>query len=175
MDQTGVSEGIGGIVTDCDSEEGAAAKYGIVNVRQKYIQGDSSAIAATTAAHFTGGKGFGRAVNSTIGLSSQPFAGAPEGATVRRYQISLGLGLFTQDKLIPTKFMASQLAIELTLEQNAGCIFVSDAGPNATVTPTYAIGNVNLIPEILNFDASYDSTFLQGLRTNGIPIKFSSW
>jgi len=32
----------------------------------------------------------------------------------RRYQVQLALGLMTQEKLIPTKYMASQLAIELS-------------------------------------------------------------
>jgi len=57
-------------------------------------------------------------------------------------------------RLLPTKFMASQLAIELTLENPDACIFVqtvSGSGAN----PTYGVGNINLIPEILEFDASY--------------------
>jgi hypothetical protein len=32
-----------------------------------------------------------------------------------------------------------------------------------------------LIPEILEFDASYDAMFLMGLQQGGVPIKFSSW
>lgn len=40
---------------------------------------------------------------------------------------------------------------------------------------TYAVSNVNLIPEILEFDASYDTAFLQGLQNGGVPLKFSSW
>ena len=40
----------------------------------------------------------------------------------RRYQVQLALGLMTQEKLIPTKYMASQLAIELTLVL---CIFLT--------------------------------------------------
>lgn len=71
--------------------------------------------------------------------------------------------------------MASQLAIELTLENAAACIFASAGSSGAGTAPTYAMGNVNLIPEILEFDASYDSMFLAGLRDGGVPIKFSSW
>lgn len=69
--------------------------------------------------------------------------------------------------------MASQLAIEITLEQPQACLFVPSANvvtavafvPTVqnlgwvntplTTAPTYAVGNVNLIPEILQFDASY--------------------
>lgn len=78
--------------------------------------------------------------------------------------------------------MASQLAIELTLEQATGCIFsppgttaVTPAFPigaavtyTSSTTPTYGVGNVNLIPEIMQFDASYDEMFLQGLRDGGV-------
>jgi hypothetical protein len=34
---------------------------------------------------------------------------------------------------------------------------------------------VNLIPEQLDFDSSYDAGFLMGLQDSGVPIKFSSW
>jgi hypothetical protein len=107
---------------------------------------------------------------------------SPPTATAR-YQIQLPLGLFTQGKLIPVKFMASQLAIELTLAQPASCMM---ANPNSawksaqsrdlpTGTPTYSISNVNLIPEILEFDSLYDEHFLQGLQTGGMPLQFSTW
>lgn len=39
----------------------------------------------------------------------------------------------------------------------------------------YCVSNVNLIPEILEFDASYDTAFLQGLQNGGVPLKFCSW
>ena len=92
----------------------------------------------------------------------------------RRYQVNLACGLLTQDKLLPVKFMASQLAIELTLEQAASCIFAIQGNATGT-TPTYAVSNVTLIPEILEFDASYDAMFLRGLQEGGVPIKFCSW
>jgi len=95
--------------------------------------------------------------------------------------------------------MASQLAIELTLEQAQGCIFTppstvtgfTSTAPAFTIpppiaangfvigapqtytsstTPTYGVGNVNLIPEIMQFDASYDEMFLQGLRDGGVYV-----
>lgn len=94
----------------------------------------------------------------------------------RRYQVNFALGLFTQDKLIPTKWMASQLAIEITLEQPQACIISFEGASQTSVpTPTYTVGNINLIPEILEFDASYDAMFLKGLREGGVPLKFSSW
>jgi hypothetical protein len=99
------------------------------------------------------------------------------------------LGVFQQEKLIPTKFMASQLSIEITLENANACMYYRQSEPwtapqNAletgfgtppTTPPTYLVRNVNLLPEILEFDASYDETFLRGLQTGGVPIKFCTW
>jgi len=148
IDQTSIAEGIGGVITSPNGDNSAS---GLVSVRQAYIQGDDQ---TTTT-------GFG-----TVRT------------TQRRYQVNLALGLFTQSKLIPTKFMASQLAIEITLAQATDCLIaVCAAGttkPSGT-DPTYGVFNVNLIPEILEFDASYDAMFLKGLREGGVPIKFSSW
>ena len=167
MDQTSITDGVGGYVMGCDGQ----GVPGLVNVRQRYIQGIMS-----------GGTGAGTAMTAGNNYGSCPqFSTLPSGVptpaglwTCRRYQVNLALGLFTQDKLIPTKFMASQLAIELTLDQAANCIF-APRSVSATGAPTYAVANVNLIPEILQFDASYDAMFLQGLRDGGVPLKFSSW
>lgn len=79
--------------------------------------------------------------------------------------------------------MASQLAIEITLEQARGCIFQPLAGLGTDFRPegveifypTYFVTDVNLIPEVLEFDGSYDDMFLQGLQSGGVPIKFASW
>lgn len=71
--------------------------------------------------------------------------------------------------------MASALAIELTLEEAARCLYVTSTfnalGGTAAYSgsaPTYTVGNVNLIPEVIQFDASYDAMFLKGLRENGV-------
>ena len=162
MDQTSIAEGIGGITISNDANN-PVTTHGVVNVRQRYIQG-MCINQTTTGTNFTAGKQWGAVPSGTAA------------GITRRYQINFALGLFTQDKLIPTKFMASQLAIELSLEQPAACIYVpQNTLSTVTGSPTYAVGNVNLIPEILEFDASYDSMFLAGLRDGGVPIKFSSW
>ena len=170
MDQTSVSEGIGGVTLATDSS--SSPYFGVANTRNKYIHGISTAGVGST--NFTAGAGF-----SVVPQGSDVPSGITGNGSLgitRRYQVNFALGLFTQDKLIPTKFMASQLAIEITLEQANACIYVN---PSSTTTvtgsPTYGVGNVNLIPEILEFDASYDSMFLAGLRDGGVPIKFSSW
>jgi hypothetical protein len=95
---------------------------------------------------------------------------------IRRYQISLPLGLFTQGKLIPTKWMASQLAIEVTLASVAECMMhCSNEATTVVGAPSYSIGNVVMIPEILEFDASYDKMFLDGLNGGGVPIQLSTF
>ena len=146
------------------------SNLGLVNVRQSLIQGIS------TNAALEGD--FGYVPSQIIGVGGAPSSLA---ASVRRYQVQFLLGLFTQDKLIPTKFMASQLAIEITLATPAQCLMIDLLPPTLSATATdysnggYSIFNVNLIPEILEFDSSYDAMFLRGLREGGVPIKFSSW
>lgn len=166
MDQSTISEGIGGITMGAD----ANGFPGLVNVRQKYIQGYG--INGIVTSETLKGKSSGVVPNGVVAT------GVPAGTTTttRRYQIQLGTGLFTQEKLIPTKFMASQLAIEITLEQAQNCIYIQNAGTGTQgFAPSYWVTEVNLIPEVLEFDGSYDDMFLQGLTQGGVPIKFSSW
>lgn len=171
MDQTSIAEGIGGVTVAADST--VIPYFGVANTRNKYIQGHSK-VTVGAAANFVGGTSFG-AMPQSLEIPAGVTGNGSPGVT-RRYQVNLALGLFTQDKLIPTKFMASQLAVELTLEQPNACIFANPQATTAiTGSPTYGVGNVNLIPEILEFDASYDSMFLAGLRDGGVPLKFSSW
>lgn len=169
MDQTSIAEGIGGITVAADS----TGAQGVVNVRQKYIQGKSISSTVTGTPFVNGASLSNVPTSSTAAIPAGVTGNGIANAVTRRYQVNFALGLFTQDKLIPTKFMASQLAIEITLEQAAACIFSVSSG--GTASPTYGVGNVNLIPEILEFDASYDSMFLAGLRDGGVPLKFSSW
>lgn len=175
MDQSSISEGVGGYTWGNDSSiVTGTGIQGNLNVRQKFIQGKQVSFPGSLAANSAGG---------TIGFipnsgAAALFSGAPTVTdttpTCRRYQINFALGIMTQDKLIPTKFMASQLAIEMTLEQPTNCIYTIP-GASAAGSPTYAVGNVALIPEILEFDNAYDQGFLKGLSDGGVPIKFSSW
>jgi len=200
-----------------DVTPGVGAKNpGTYNVRQKYIHGIDMNQQITIAAGGAGvntitsydagfstpqcGSGFGLVPNgngSTTQLASISGMGGAlihpniRGSNpIRRYQVQLALGIFNQEKLIPTKFMASQLSIELTLENAAACMYyvpsvgiaqptsvppTTDLGVPSTTPPTYQVTEVNLIPEILEFDASYDESFLKGLQTGGVPIKFSTW
>jgi len=167
FDQVSISEGIGG--TCWGSDNSGTSVQGLMNVRQAYIQGIDNS--ANTGAIATAGTGGGTIPNNQNGTGL-----TTTGTTycTRRYQVNLALGLLTQDKLLPVKFMASQLAIELSLEQAAACIFAQPGGATGAA-PTYGVTNFNMIPEILEFDASYDAMFLRGLQEGGVPIKFSSW
>lgn len=186
FDQSSINEGIGGTVptslsiqsvvptsTTTNTANVAAntvAKFvpGMTNARSAFIQGiDVPQVATTT---------FDRGIVPQGGVINGLTHTGGQSCT-RRYQVQLALGLFTQEKLIPTKFMASQLAIELTLDQPAACIIsVQNLNSQTIVSPaTYSVSNVNLIPEILEFDASYDMMFLKGLQEGGVPLKFSSW
>ena len=177
FDQTSINEGIGGVaqgVTGRVTLAGAVTEGAstLVNVRQTYIQGYDLCYTAASPGH-------GVVPNATLpslvpgaGNNHQILAGNnPQ----RRYQIQFALGLFSQEKLIPTKFMASQLSIELTLANVAECMYLGGGTPTAGGTINYTVKNVNLIPEILEFDASYDESFLRGLQSGGVPIKFSTW
>jgi hypothetical protein len=153
---------LGGYVLDANGGT-ANTFHGNCNVRQKFIQGISPGYTYpgfTNSANFVRGNGFG-----SVGTTDTPpgVTGNGQPGFTRRYQITLPLGLFQQPRLVPLKFMASSLAVELTLEQPAGCIYcppaASMAAQTLTVLPTFGVGNVNLIPEILMFDASYGKCF----------------
>ena len=153
MDQSTIAEGIGGVTFGADAD-GAP---GWINVRQKHIQGWVANNATSTP--ITDGSAW-ESVPNTVNPTGVAIA-----VVTRRYQIQLGTGLFTQEKLIPTKFMASQLAIEMTLEQAQSCIYVqaNSAGTN-TFAPTYWVTEVNLIPEVLEFDGSYGTKLINVRR-----------
>jgi hypothetical protein len=194
LDQTSIADGIGGVVYGCEGfGVGGAPNFprqGMVNIRQAYIQGIDNSVSVAenipTVAAVVGPPAVPEHVSleSVISATTRGkgvgFVPNKSGTTTtRRYQVNLALGLLTQEKLIPTKFMASQLAIEISLEQDAGCIFTQKAprrgdplvSPTTGTPPSYKVKNVNLIPEILEFDASYDAMFLKGLQEGGVPLK----
>ncbi len=191
MDQTSIADGIGGWVAG----HAASGEPGMINVRQHYIQGIDGTNSTAADIPFGMSDGSGPVPNKIAGDGVDP--GSNPYYCSRRYQINLATGLFTQDKLIPTKFMASQFAVELTLAQPKECIYSqvsrADAVDGAVAVipatdpvtyyaafakgtpPTYKVSNINLIPEILEFDASYDQGLMTGLANGGVPIKFATW
>tara|TARA_R110002126_G_scaffold39351_3_gene116854 strand:+ start:496 stop:2085 length:1590 start_codon:yes stop_codon:yes gene_type:complete len=168
VDESSIAEGQGGVVTELD---GSGGYYGQANVRQKMIQSIESGTVPVAASDFFGGTGWGIVPQGT----DRPFAGGNGGTfSTRRYTLPFLLGMFIQDKLIGTKFMASQFAIELTLEEPAATIFAPHAA-GFSASPTYTLGNVVLMPEMLLFDQTFDATFVAGLEDGGVMYKFSSW
>jgi len=157
--------------------------FGLLNTRQAYIQGiEDNFSAAVQSPTFedgwvlTNGSGSGYVPNNNQPGNLPGGINVPATVyTVRRYMVNFALGMFTQDKLIPTKYMASQLAIEITFASPENCIYQPIGVANNTTNPTYMVGNVNLIPEIIEFDDAYDNEFLKGLEGGGVPIKFSTW
>ena len=106
----------------------------------------------------------------TDGIESEVDTGTKRS---RRYQFQLPFGMFQQNKLLPLKWMASQLTIELTLSLLAQCMTCEGTKPADNTR--YIIENLCLDAELLEFDGSYDAAILEGLRGPGLPIKFASW
>jgi hypothetical protein len=201
IDNSCIAQGIGGVISGNGATLGAGGvspgvpTFGLRNVRSSFIQGIDASYSTSyntaafpLAATVITAVGDGSVPNQVALTGFNPTGGVytsisgglvdttTSGYSTRRYQLNLAFGLFTQGKLIPLKFMASQLAIEWTLASPQECIFVAGNNTtNATAPPTYAVGNFNVIPEILEFDASYDAMFLRGLREGGVPIKFATW
>lgn len=157
------------------------AASGLLNTRQSQIQGLESAFFTNTIGTVpddswqeSRGPGSGFVPNS---LAALPGGMTPPTTaySVRRYMVNFALGTFTQDKLIPTKWLASQLAIEITLELSENCIYQPVGFEANTVQPRYMVGNVALIPEIIDFDDKYDQDFLINLEAGGVPLKYSTW
>ena len=153
---------------------------GLVNSRQAQIQGIEGGFVGgigtlpDDSMIETVGAGSGAVPNTQVGLPGG--MNAPTTVySVRRYMVNFALGMFTQDKLIPTKWMASQLAIEITLELAENCIYQPVGFETNGSLPSYAVGNVALIPEIIEFDDVYDNNFLSALESGGVPIKFATW
>jgi hypothetical protein len=176
FDQTSIGQGIAGYSASVEGD-GELANQGYINNRL-YTHGIVNAQNNAT----------GYNQQMTNGIRMYPGGTAVTNGPVttytatRRYQITLPIGLFVQKKLIPQKWMASQLAVELTLATPQDCIIAlpyttpaDDVQLPLIFTPTYTVTNFNMIPEFLNFDQSYDAFFLDGLKKGGIPIQYSSW
>jgi hypothetical protein len=92
-------------------------------------------------------------------------------SVTRTFDIQLLTGLTTLKKLLPLKWMASQLVIELTIAPVVEA-YIS----NLVTPPTITLKNMNMVTELLEFDSSYDLAFFEGLnQPTGVPLKFTSW
>lgn len=172
VDQGSITDGIGNNTVGFSQ----IGQFGVLGTRPNLIQGCAFGRDTTAELDIAVGKGVSgfTGINPSNVLDATPFSWADSAGAVstvttaivtRRYQVQFALGLMTQEKLIPTKYMASQLAIELTLDTPANCI-IADLDPYVAGSPgtagyvdgwqskiNYCVSNVNLIPEILEFDA----------------------
>lgn len=87
----------------------------------------------------------------------------------RTFTLNLFSGLLSQQKLMPVKWMAAQLAIELELNQPYNAFIT---GGSADLQ--YAMTNVSYITELMEFDSTYDASFYTELQM-GVPLKYNSW
>ncbi len=153
-DQVSISEGVGGIKMYPNSVTAATATAVNVafpgNVRLMEIQSgnftnQAAAVNTTFFANATVQQG---AIDSTSAPANRP----------RRYQVQLGLGLFQQQKLLPLKWMAAQLAVEIELcTTTAECAALAAAAGVTITTEAFQLTNLAMICELLEFDGSYDA------------------
>lgn len=87
----------------------------------------------------------------------------------RRFTHKLVDDWWGNKKVLPAKFMAPQLEFELTTAAANECLLGQFPGM------TYVMTDVEYITEFHNYGEMYDSGFIDGLQTTGIPYKFSAW
>ena len=97
-------------------------------------------------------------------------APVPTNSSTRQIILNCMSGILNSKKLFPLKWMAAQFAVEIELNEAARAL-IADKDLNIS----YRLSNVSYISEILDFDSSFDYAFLTGLKSSGVPIKFSSW
>lgn len=123
------------------------------------------------------GQGTGKLLEGTnIGVPDDPTTtNVPTGTTTgllnRRYVIQPMLGLLRCQKLIPLKWMAASLVLELELEDAAEAIICKTSAS----TLNFSLTDISYIAEIMEFDSVYDTAFYAGMQQMGIPMKFTSF
>lgn len=100
-------------------------------------------------------------------------AGVP--SEYRRFNVNLASGLLTSRKLIPLKWMASQLRIEIELAPPHTCFAFQTPTGSPSPAWTYQVEDVAFLAEVIEFDQTYDAAFYKGLQSGGVPIQFASW
>jgi len=102
-------------------------------------------------------------------VGTLPLTAAPVPRTVDTFLLS---GLFGQPKLIPLKWMAAQLALEIEFAPAHAAFITGGTSDDFAYNWT----NVNFITELLEFDTVFQGTMAQYLQSGKqIPLKFNSW
>lgn len=110
--------------------------------------------------------------NINVGTTSNvPAGNSAAGQLDRRYVIQPMLGLLRCQKLIPLKWMAASLVLELELEDAAEAIICAAAPASLS----FSLTDIAYIAEIMEFDSVYDTAFYAGMQQMGIPMKFTSF
>lgn len=102
---------------------------------------------------------------------------ADAGRVVRRYAIAMNTGVFQQKRLLPLKFMSSQLQIEFEIAPAVDCQiwFIGTGGSPAVPTDCRVeVGLPEIVAELLEFDSEFDRAVFEGLG-RGLAIPFQSW
>lgn len=154
---------------------GTAPMYQGIGSTKRYLNNTITSLAANRIT--TGDREWSRFNYHSSGTEDAP---DDIGLVSRRYAIPLCTGLFRQKNLIPLKFMASQLSIEIEIAEAVDCVVYvrgSDGTvPNGTV-PTSAkieVGLPELVTELLEFDSDFDKA-IYNIMQKGLPIYFQSW
>lgn len=100
------------------------------------------------------------------------------GSVARAYAIPINFGLFQQKNLIPLQYMAGQLTLEYEIADAVDCVVWAIGNGSSAAVPTSCrvdIANVELVTELLNFDAAFEEAVFRILKTGGLPLFFQSW
>lgn len=143
------------------------------------LSNQENSIATAFAGPFSAGYKYDRFNYHTLENSTGTGieAGNIAGRTARRYCIPLNTGVFQQKRLIPLKFMSSQLQIEFELAEAVDCQqwIIGTGGSPAIPTATQTeVGQPEIVAELLEFDSEFDQAVFQGLK-QGLAIPFQSW
>ena len=101
------------------------------------------------------------------------------GVTTRRYAVPINTGLFQQKNLIPLKYMASQLQVEIEIAEAVDCVtwvigVGSSPSPAIPTACVVSVGLPEIVAELLEFDSEFDAA-IYDLLGNGLPIHFTSY
>ena len=138
--------------------------------------------ATTPANNIIAGRGMGRlGITRSNYHSLQPTESGAlplnPGEVVRRYAVPINTGLFQQKNLIPLKYMASQLQLEIELAEGVDCITWVKSGGTSPTIPTgcdVEVALPEIVAELLEFDSEFDAA-IYDLLGNGLPIHYTSW
>lgn len=165
------------VVTPAGTNISCTSMYqGIGATKRNYNQDVTTTVANRTPSPFD--RNAIRFNYHSTGVEDSP---ANVGTTTRRYMIPLNTGLFQQRNLIPLKFMASQLSIEIEVADAVDCVtWVAGTDALGDISGTVPsackveVGLPELVTELLEFDSEFDKAVFR-ILAKGLPIYFQSW